>query len=301
MNFKMKNPRIVLPLYSEKNHPANSLNENLFAMKILFSLFLLITASFAQAQHALEKIWESDTTLAIPESVLFEGNGLYVALIDGKPWEADGNGKIAKLDKNGKIVNAAWATGLNAPKGMGIWNKKLFVADISEVAVIDLSSGKIESKIAVDGATGLNDITIDKKGIVYVSDSRLGNVHKITNGKAEPYLNDLKGINGLKAVGDELFLLTGAGVLKAGPDKKLVTIAPMEIGGDGIEPLGNGDYIVSCWVGLIYYLGKDGKMQLLLDTREQKRHTADIGYNPKDKIVYVPTFFSKSVVAYKVN
>jgi hypothetical protein len=270
-------------------------------MKILFSLILVLTVPFAQAQHTLEKIWESDTTLAIPESVLFEGNVLYVALIDGKPWEADGNGKIAKLDKHGKIVNAAWASGLNAPKGMGVWSKKLYVADISEVAVIDLSSGKIESKIAVDGATGLNDITIDKKGVVYVSDSRLGNVHRITNGKAEPYLSDLKGINGLKAIGDELFLLTGAGVLKAGPEKKRVTIAPMEIGGDGIEPLGNGDYIVSCWVGLIYYLGKDGKMQMLLDTREQKRHTADIGYNSKDKIVYVPTFFSKSVVAYKVN
>ncbi len=270
-------------------------------MKNLFILILLLTVSVAQAQHSLEKIWESDTTLAIPESVLFDGNGLYVALIDGKPWEADGNGQIAKLDKNGKIVNPAWATGLNAPKGMGIWNKKLYVADISEVVVIDLSSGKIESKIAVDGATGLNDITIDKKGVVYVSDSRLGNVHRITNGKVEAYLSDLKGINGLKAVGDELFLLTGSGVQKANAEKKLVTVAPMEIGGDGIEPLGGGDYIVSCWVGLVYYLGKDGKMELLLDTREQKRNTADIGYSPKDKIVYVPTFFSKSVVAYKVK
>jgi len=270
-------------------------------MKILITLLLLLAITVVQAQHSLEKIWESDTTLAIPESVLFDGNGLYVALIVGQPWEADGNGNIAKLDKNGKIVNAAWATGLNAPKGMGIWNKKLFVADISEVAVIDISSGKIESKIAVDGATGLNDITIDKKGVIYVSDSRLGNVHRITNGKAEPYLSDLKGINGIKSVGDELFLLTSTGVQKANAEKKLVTVAPMEIGGDGIEPVGGGDYIVSCWVGLIYYMEKDGKMQLLLDSREQKRHTADIGYNAREKIVYVPTFFSNSVVAYKVK
>ena len=270
-------------------------------MKILLSFLLLLIASATQAQHSLEKIWESDTTLAIPESVLFDKSGLFVAVIDGQPWEADGKGQIAKLDKNGKIVNASWTAGLNAPKGMSIWNKKLYVADISDVAVINTATGKVESRIPVEGATGLNDITIDTKGTVYASDSRQGNVHRIQNGKSELYLSGLKGINGLKAVGDELYLLTGAGIFKAGPDKNPVSVAPMEIGGDGIEPIGNGDYIVSCWTGLIYYLGKDGKMQVLLDTREQKRNSADIGYNPKDKIVYVPTFFKKSVVAYKLN
>jgi hypothetical protein len=129
----------------------------------------------------------------------------------------------------------------------------------------------------------------------------LGNVYQIRNGKAALFLSDLKGVNGLKAVGNELYILTGTGVLKAGADKKTSVVAPMEIGGDGIEPVGNGDYIVSCWVGLIYYLGKDGKMAKLLDTREQKRNTADIGYDPAARIVYVPTFLKKSVVAYKLK
>jgi hypothetical protein len=183
-------------------------------MKIISSLFLLLIATAGQAQHALEKIWESDTTLAIPESVLFDKTVLYVALIDGQGWDADGKGGIAKLDLNGKVLNAAWVTGLNAPKGMGIWDKKLFVADISEVAVITLATGKVESKIAIEGATGLNDITIDKKGIVYVSDSRLGNVHKITKGKAEKYLNRLKGVNGMKAIENDLYILTSNDVFK---------------------------------------------------------------------------------------
>jgi len=43
------------------------------------------------------------------------------------------------------------------------------------------------------------------------------------------------------------------------------------------------------------------KLLTLLDTREQKRNTADIGYNPVERIVYVPTFFKKSVVAYKLK
>ena len=41
--------------------------------------------------------------------------------------------------------------------------------------------------------------------------------------------------------------------------------------------------------------------KILLDTREQKRNTADIGYDPAARIVYVPTFLKKSVVAYRLK
>ncbi len=267
---------------------------------LLIFIFLMINAA-GMAQHTLEKIWESDTTLAIPESVLFDKDELYVSLIDGQPWGVDGKGEIAKLDKNGKIINASWATGLNAPKGMGLWNKKLFVADVSEVVIINITTGKIESKIPVEGATGLNDITIDNKGNIYVSDSQLGKVHQIKNNKAELYLSDLKGVNGLKAVDRDLYILTAKEIFKSGPDKKLISVAKMEIGGDGIEPVGNGDFIVSCWPGLIYYLDAAGTLKTLLDTRDQKKNTADIGYDPSHRIVYVPTFFKKSVVAYQLK
>jgi hypothetical protein len=270
-------------------------------MKTIATFLFVLIAVAGQAQHALEKIWESDSTLAIPESVLYDKDGMYVSLIDGSPWAADNKGGIARVDKNGKITNATFTTGLQAPKGMGLWNKKLYVADISDVVVIDAASGKIESKIHIEGATGLNDITIDSKGTIYVSDSQLGRVHKISNGKAELYLPETKGSNGLKAVGKELYVLMSTGVYKAGADKKLVSVAPMEIGGDGIEPVGNGDYVVSCWPGIIFYLGKDGKLQQMLDTRGEKKNTADIGYNAAERIVYVPTFAKKSVVAYKLK
>lgn len=270
-------------------------------IKVLTIFLLLLVSTAGRAQHTLVKIWESDTSLAVPESVLYYKDSLYVSLVDGEAWDIDGKGGIAKLDKNGKIINAYWVTGLNAPKGMGIWDKRLFVADVSEVIVINILTGKIESKISVEGATGLNDITIDSKGSIYVSDSRLGNIHQIKNGKAHLYLQNLQGVNGLKAVDNELYILTDNNVLKTSPDKKLVSIAKIELGGDGIEPVGNGDFIVSCWPGLIYYLDRFGKIQTLLDTREQKKSTADIGYDPVQQIVYVPTLFNNQVVAYKLK
>jgi hypothetical protein len=39
----------------------------------------------------------------------------------------------------------------------------------------------------------------------------------------------------------------------------------------------------------------------LLDTTKEKKNTADIGFDPKTKTVYVPTFWRNSVVAYEVK
>jgi hypothetical protein len=64
---------------------------------------------------------ESDSILAVPESVLLYNHILFVSLVDGQALDADGKGGIAQLDDNGNILNAFWVKGLNDPKGMGIW------------------------------------------------------------------------------------------------------------------------------------------------------------------------------------
>jgi hypothetical protein len=270
-------------------------------MKLSFLSFLLLFFCTVKAQHQIEKIWESDTTLTTPESVLPAGDILYVSLINGAPWEADGKGGVAKVDRNGKVINASWITGLNAPKGMGISGNRLYVADIAEVVVINTGTGKIEQKIAIEGAQNLNDVTVDQKGVVYVSDSKLGNVHQIINNKPSLYLSGLNRVNGLRAVGNDLYMLTAKEVYKVGKDKKLQTVGIQELGGDGIEPVGNGDFITSTWGGVLYYLHKDGKLETLMDTREQKRNVADIGYDAKQRIIYIPTFFANTVVAYRLK
>jgi hypothetical protein len=274
-------------------------------MKRLLFLFSIMGTLHASAQHQLQKIWETDTTLAIPESVLpdLQNKVLYVSLIDGTPWEADGKGGIGKVDLNGKIINANWITGLHAPKGLGKFGNKLYAADMNSVVVIDIAKGAVESIIKIDSAQGLNDITVDRKGIVYASDSRSknGNIYRIENGVATLYLSGFKNINGLRAVGNDLYVGTGKDVYKVDANKKQTSIGIIDQGTDGLEPVGNGDWIASAWVGYIYYLHADGKRDLLLDTHEQKWNTADIGYDPAKKIVYVPTFMRKSVAAYQLK
>jgi hypothetical protein len=45
----------------------------------------------------------------------------------------------------------------------------------------------------------------------------------------------------------------------------------------------------------------NGEKKLLLDTQKQGMNTADIGYDKKNKIVYVPTFWKNHVVAYQLQ
>ena len=273
---------------------------------IILTFLFFISSRLVHAQeHTLVKKWESDTLLKVPESVLYDAEGkvLYVSNIDGKdPWAADGKGSIGKVGLDGKIIAVDWVPGLNSPKGMGIYQGKLYAADLGNVVVISIKESKIIQTIKVDGAEGLNDITVDKNGIVYVSDSKTKKVFRIENGNAAVFLDSLQGPNGLLADKEALYVLDNGGMYKVGADKSLVKVTDgMEGGTDGIENVSGSDYIVSCWAGVIWYVKGDGSKEKLLDTREQKINSADIGYDAKNRIVYVPTFWRNGVVAYDLR
>lgn len=271
--------------------------------KLLLPAFLLVSFYGNAQNHQLVKLWETDTILNIPESVLpdFAKNILYVSIIDGGGWDADGKGGIAKLSLSGKTIDLNFITGLNAPKGLGKFGNRLYAADIGKVAVIDINKRKVEKKIVIPDGSGLNDITVSDKGVVYVSDSKTSKIWKIENDEPFLFLENVKGANGVKAIGNDLIYAEGKDLKKADADKKVSLIATVTEGIDGIEPVGNGDFIVTSWVGYIYYVHSDGKVETLLETHDQKINAADIGYNPGKKIVYVPTFMHKTVAAYQLK
>jgi DNA-binding beta-propeller fold protein YncE len=213
----------------------------------------------------------------------------------------DGKGGIAKIQTNGKVINPYWVHGLNAPKGMAKVGNRLYVADINEVAVIDIASGKIIKKIKVEGAEGLNDVTVASTGIIYVSDSKKATVWKIEKDNPSLYLENMQGVNGLRAVRNDLYIASGKSFVKADMKKQVAPVATLPQGGDGVEPIGNGDFVVTAWGGWIYYVSADGNVETMLDTSPEKKNTADIGYDPVKRIIYVPTFFGKTVSAYRLQ
>src|ERR1700743_3150629 len=110
-------------------------------MKKLLAFFLLAAGQYCLAQkHKLVQIWSTDAIVATPESVLpdLKENKLYVSLIDGEPWGIDGKGGIGRLSVTGTNYDSNWFSGLNAPKGLGVYRNKLYAADISDVVVVDI-------------------------------------------------------------------------------------------------------------------------------------------------------------------
>jgi hypothetical protein len=271
-------------------------------------IFLVVAIGCVAATGYTQNLqlkWSSDTVLRVPESVLFDAksNTLFVSNIEGKSNEKDGKGFISKISPDGKIISREWATGLNAAKGMGLYKNSLYVADLSRVAVFDVASGKMTNSIEITGAEFLNDITIDSKGNVYISDSNTGKIYKITDNKSELYFEstEFKRINGLLSIKEGLYVAdAGNGKnYKLSDDKKLTLYTETAPGADGIVLVGKNEYIVSSWGGEVYFVDASGKSKKLLDTKEQKLNSADIDYDPKTKTLFVPTFFGNRVMAYE--
>ena len=271
----------------------------------LFSLFLIIMFGLtASAQHKLVKLWETSNPIDLPESVLHDPKSglLYVSIMGNSSDAKDSIGGIGILDTNGKEIDLAWITGLNAPKGLAIYGDLLYIADITDVVTVNIPQRKVIDRMPVEGAVFLNDVTVSDKGVVYISDSRTKRIHQLDHGKLTLFLENIDGVNGLKSIGNTLYIAGGGkGMIKADGDKNLTKVASLPHGGDGIEPVGNGDFIYSSWAGYIYYVYADGRFELLLDTHLEKINTADIGYDPVKRIIYVPTFFKKSVMAYQLH
>ena len=285
--------------------------------RILFGIFipLFIACSSNSASHEhvveepiyphLEPVWATDTLLRTPESVLFdrEREVIYVANVNMNPWEKDGNGFLSKIDLEGNILTLEWVKGLNGPKGMGIRGNSLFVADIDEVVEIAIETGDILKHYPVGGTPTLNDISIYQDEI-YVSGSDSNTLFELTSDSLSIILTgDLGRPNGLYAEANRLLMITSTSSQLVSIDKATMEQTPLvdSLGhGDGIVPVGNGDYLASSWRGELFYLTAGWKSHQLLDTREEQINSADIDYVIDRNLLLVPTFFDNRVVAYQL-
>lgn len=278
-------------------------------MKYPFLILVFISKLMVGvAQNSkLIPLWETDSVFKVPESVLFDARRkiLYVSNIDGRqPWGKDGKGSIGRMRTNGTNIEVEWIPGLNAPKGMALWKQQLIVADITELVWIDTRKASIVRRLSVQDAVALNDVTVDEKGVVYVTDSRGRKVYRVAGDDATVVLDSsrLRAPNGIQWVNDQLYVLDAGALLQYNKDGSITRLAEgMEGGTDGLEQVNSTTFLVSCWGGLIYLVQTNGEKQVVLDSRSKKLNAADIGWDTRKRIVYVPTFWKNTVAAYQLQ
>jgi hypothetical protein len=260
---------------------------------------------------------------ANPESVLYDeaADRYLVSNVNGKPFEADGNGYISVLAPDGAITNPKWiASGvkkakLDAPKGMGISGGILYVADITVVRKFDAKDGTPKGDIPIEGSTFLNDISTTPDGRIYVSDSGLKGganelipsgtdaVYVIEKGKVRPLakLKDLGGPNGVLATDTGVLVVTwGTGELyRLDNDGKRKDITPIPQGMlDGIVAM-EDSLLIASWKASAIYKGKlHGNFEIVVPN---VKTPADIGFDKKRSRVLVPRFTEDVVEAYDVK
>jgi sugar lactone lactonase YvrE len=229
------------------------------------------------------------------------------------PGDRDGKGHIVRLNADGTVANAAWVTGLNAPKGLRSHEGTLWTADLDEVIGIDIASAKITTRVKIAGAQFLNDVATGADGTVYVSDMMGNKIYAVKGGKASVFAEgeDLEYPNGLLVEGDSL-VVGGWGKPEADFSTKVpgrlyklnlatkakTLITPEPFGNtDGLESDGKGGYVVSNYLtGAILRVSATGQSTQI---GQFKPGAADIALTPAG-ILMVPHMNENTIGAYSI-
>ncbi len=271
-----------------------------------FSLSIQLMSQETFVSSKLQKVWETPEGLNIPESSCYNpvDNIIYVSNIVGKHDVKDGIGYISKINIKGEFIDKEWVSGLNAPKGIGIANGRLYVTDIDEVVEIDLKSGKILKKYKSSIAKSLNDIATDKNGEIYVSEMEKNVVLIVGKDSLEVFVSSdqISSVNGVCDYDNEIILGSQGNLIAIDKKTKAIRTLAENTGYlDGIVVVGENKIITSDFRGKVQLIEPGKGIETLINTTEIKVNAADLGFIPSKNILLVPTFNNNKVVAYKLK
>lgn len=265
-----------------------------------------IAAQSAFQSKKLQKVWETPEGLNTPESACYDPNSkiIYVSNIVGNPDEKDGIGYISKLNDKGQFIVKEWVKGLNAPKGIGVTNNRLYVTDIDEVVEISLKTGQILKRYKSSVAHSFNDIATDKEGVVYVSEMQKHVILTVGKDSLDVFAESEKiaNVNGVCDFGNEIILGSKGNLIAIDKKTKAIRIVTEKTGYlDGIVLVGKNKIMTSDWKGNVQLIIPGKSIEKILDTTPIKVNAADLGFIPSQNILLVPTFTNNKIIAYKLS
>jgi glucose/arabinose dehydrogenase len=246
-----------------------------------------------------------------PESVCLQNGRVFVTSIG--EFDKNDDGGVYEIIKGQPKVLAG---GMNDPKGIVGFQGFLYVTDKTVIRRVEIMTGK--SEILVEEAdfpkkpTFLNDIEVDERGALYVSDSgdlqggggaiykvvrpfnRKGaapgksTVTLVADQKSQPWLKSPNGI-----VMDSMFHLlvvdffTGELHRLRVSDMKAEKVAEGFPGGDGLCFDHYGRLYITSWKeGKLWSIPRPGEKPILM--AEKMEQAADICYDPIRRAVLIP-------------
>lgn len=224
----------------------------------------------------------------------------------------DMKGWISKLDRDGKIVEARWVqANLSTPAGLRGTRDQLVVANIDELVLITISTGAI-TRVAVPGATLLNDVDIAEDGTLYATDTFGNAVWSYKPGAppvkllTDPRLNQP---NGVLVAGGRLLIASTGPFDKADPgdlwgfNLETRTLTQLGFRGkmDGLELDGGALLISDNPTAQIFRVALGEQPIVIRDLRADMRKTAgDIGFDPARRLLAVPDLQGNTVTFLRV-
>ena len=232
--------------------------------------------------------------LQAPEAARFDPElGVYfVSNINGSPMSKDGNGYISRVTRDGKLDSLKFIAGgrggakLDGPKGIAIKGDTLWVADIDAVRSFDKRSGKPIATVSLVGkAKFLNDAVVGPDGAIYLTDTGFANdgkgglgdhagpdvVFRVAGQQATVAVEfkDKPGPNGITwdSAGGKFVIVPfqGKSIYTWTPGDSVPAVVAQGPGMmDGIEPLGDGRFVVSTWADSSLFILQGDKITKLL-------------------------------------
>lgn len=252
-----------------------------------------------------------------PESAVYhkQSDSIFISNINGDPLELDRNGYISKISVNGQILEKKWMTGFDAPKGLTVFQNFLFVSDVNKIWKIEVNTQKKES-FKINNAGFLNDLTVDKKGVVFASDMFKNIIYKLEDNRLNIWKKSdlLNSPNGLLIEGNYLVIATW-GEISSGFSTKVrgkllkVNLKTREIKRFfNTRPIGNLDgivfnkdngYLVTDWIqGKLLSINRKG---IVIKTKKINEGAADLEVVMHKNIILIPMMKNNNLTAYEFN
>lgn len=250
----------------------------------------------------------------LPESAYWDegSDAWYVSSMGGSFLDKDGVGWISKLSRCGDVIEAQWVSGLDSPKGLRSANGKLYVGDVDQLVIIDITT-KAVTKIAAPGAVLLNDPAVAPDGSVYVTDVFANTIWRFRNGTgtiffSSPLLDLPNGL--LFDKGDLLIASTGtlAPPITLGKvwrldlqKKTLSQYGSFEDKMDGIERYRNGYLVSVTGTSTVHFVTKKGSSVVHDFSADGLSAINDIGLDRDDGVLAVPAYLDGTVTFYPLG